>query len=43
MLSRLPISLAQLNAANNSEKCKNKNQANIVFVVQIKKTYKAIL
>ena len=42
MLSRLPITLAQLKAGNNSEKLK-KNQAIIVFFVQIKKTYKATL
>ena len=37
MLSRLPISLAQLKAENNSEK---RNQTTIVFFVQIKKPYK---
>ena len=42
MLSRLPITLAQLKAGNNSEKFK-KNQAIIVFFVQIKNTYKATL
>ena len=37
MLSRLPISLAQLNAVNNSEKLKKKrNQATTAFFVQIK-------
>ena len=40
MLSRLPISLVQLKAGNNSEKLKNEI---IVFFVQIKKTYKATL
>ena len=37
MLSRLPITLAQLKAGNNSEKLKKKNQATIVLFVQIKK------
>ena len=37
MLSRLPISLAQLKAENNSGK---RNQTTIVFFVQIKKPYK---
>ena len=36
-LSRLPITLAQLKAGNNSEKLKKKNQATIVLFVQIKK------
>ena len=40
MLSRLPISLVQLKAENNSEKLKN--QANIVFLVQIKKLTKQL-
>ena len=40
MLSRLPISLVQLKAGNNSENLKNEI---IVFFVQIKKTYKATL
>ena len=39
MLSRLPISLAQLKAGNNSEKLKNE----IIFFVQIKKICKATL
>ena len=39
MLSIIPISLAQLEAGNNWEKLKNL-KANIVFFVQIKKTYK---
>ena len=44
MLSRLPFTLAQLKAGNNSEKLKKKrNQALIVFFLQIKKTYKATL
>ena len=42
MLSRLPTSLAQLNAGNNSEKLKN-NRTIIVFIVQIKKTYETTL
>ena len=29
MLNRLPISLAQLKAGNNSEKLKNENQKNL--------------
>ena len=40
MLSRLPISLAHLNAGNNSEKLKNEF---IVFFGQIKNTYKKYL
>ena len=40
MLSRSPISLAELKAGNNSEKLKNKI---IIFFVQIKKTYKTII
>ena len=43
MLSRLPISLAQLKAGNNSEKLKNKIRQIIVLFVQIKKTYKTTL
>ena len=43
MLSRLPITLAQLKAGNNSEKLKNENKATIVFFVQFKKAYKANL
>ena len=38
ILSRLPISLAQLKAGNNSEKLKNKSRHIIVFFVQIKRT-----
>ena len=41
MFIRLPISLAQLKAGNNSEKLKNK--ISIVFFVQIKKAYKTTL
>ena len=37
MLSRLPITLAQLNAGNNSEKLKHEIRK------LIKKTYKALL
>ena len=43
MLSRLPISLAQLKAGNNSEKLKNKIRQIIVLFVQIKKTYKTTI
>ena len=39
MLSRLPISLAQLNAGNNSEKLKKEI---IIFFVQIKKLAKSV-
>ena len=42
MLSRLPISLAQLNAGNNSEKLKNELRQ-LLCSVQIKKTYKKCL
>ena len=41
ILSRLPITLAQLKAKNDSEKLKN--EIRHVFFVQIKKTYKATL
>ena len=37
MLSRLPISLAQLNAGNNSEKLKNEIRQLFIFFVHIKK------
>ena len=43
MLRRLPITLAQLKAENNSEKLKNEIWLIIVFFVQIKKTYKKCL
>ena len=43
MLSRLPITLAELKAGNNSQKLKSNNQTNFVFFVQIKKTYKTTL
>ena len=43
MPSRLPITLAQLKAENNSEKLKNEIWQIIVFFVQIKKTYKKCL
>ena len=42
MFSRLPITLAQLKAGNNSEKLKNEIRV-IIFFVQIKKTYKATI
>ena len=38
MLSRLPSSLAQLKAGNNSERLEIRNKTAIVFFVQIKKT-----
>ena len=37
ILSRLPITLAQLKAGSDSEKLKKRNQVNTVFFVQIKK------
>ena len=40
MLNRLPISLAQLNAGNNSEKLKNEIRQLLYSLIQIKKTYK---
>ena len=40
MLSRLPISLAQLKAGNNSKRDKNEIRQIIVFFVQIKKKKK---
>ena len=40
MLSGLPISLAQLNAENNSKKTQKWNKTIIVFFVEIKTTYK---
>ena len=42
MFSRLPISLAQLNAENNSEKLKNEIRQ-LLYSVQNKKTYKKCL
>ena len=42
MLSRLPITLAQLNTGNNSEKLRNEIKQ-LLFFVQIKKTYKTTL
>ena len=42
MLSRLPITLAQLNAGNNSEKLKNEIRQ-LLYFVQIKKTSKTTL
>ena len=43
MLSRLPISLAQLNAGNNSEKLKNENRQLLYSLYRSKKSYKANL
>ena len=43
MLSRLPISLAQLKAGNNSEKLKNKIRQLLCSLYRSKKTYKTIL
>ena len=43
MLSRLPISVAQLKVGNNSDKLKNEIRQNFIFFVQIKKTYKVTL
>ena len=40
MLSRLPISLAQLNAGNNSEKLKNEIRQLLYSLYRSKKTYK---
>ena len=40
LLSRLPITLGQLKAGNNSEKLKNEIWTIIIFFVQTKKTYK---
>ena len=37
MLSRLPISLAQLEAGNNSKKTKKQNKAIIIFSLAFKK------
>ena len=42
MLSRLPITLAQLKAGNNSEKLKNEIRQ-LLYFVQIKKTYKTTM
>ena len=43
MLRRLPISLAQLKAGNNSEKLKNEIRKILCSVYRSKKTYKATL
>ena len=43
MLSRLPISLAQLKAGNNSEKLKNEIRQLLYSLYRSKKTYKATL
>ena len=40
MLSRLPISLAQSEAGNNSEKLKNDNRQLSYSLYRLKKTYK---
>ena len=40
MLSRLPISLAQLKAANNSQKLKNEIRQLLYSLLRSKKTYK---
>ena len=42
ILSRLPITLAQLKAGNNSEKLKNEIRVIIIFL-EIKKTYKSTI
>ena len=42
MLCRLPITLAQLKAGNNSEKLKNEIRQ-LLYFVQIKKTYKTTI
>ena len=43
MLSRLPISLAQLKAGNNSEKLKNEIRQILYSLYKSKKTYKKCL
>ena len=43
MLSRLPISLAQLKAGNNSENFKSKIRQLLYSLYRSKKTYKATL
>ena len=43
MLSRLPISLAQLNTGNNSEKLKSEIRQLLCFLYRSKKTYKTTL
>ena len=40
MSSRLPITLAQLNAGNNSEKLKNEIRQLLHSLCRLKKTYK---
>ena len=42
MLSRLPISLAQLNAGNNSEKLKNEIRQLLYSLYRSKKNFKKI-
>ena len=43
MFSKLPISLAQLKAGNNSEKLKNEIRQILYSLYRSKKTYKATL
>ena len=43
MLSRLPISLAQLKAGNNSEKLKNKIRQLLYSLYKSQKTYKTTI
>ena len=43
ILRRLPISLAQLNAGNNSEKLKNEIRKQFYLLHRSKKTYKKCL
>ena len=42
MLSRLPVSLAQLKAGNNSEKTQKRNQQVLYSLYKSKKTYNNI-
>ena len=42
MLSRLPVSLAQLNAGNNSEKCKNEIRQLLYSLYRSKKLTKQL-
>ena len=43
MLSRLPITLVQINAGNNSEKLKNEMRQVLYSLFRLKKTYKTNL
>ena len=43
MLSRLPITLAQLKAGNNSEKLKNEIRQLLYSLYRSKKTYKVVM